>query len=316
MQHVLLEEKEKPQSISSNRNTSPYHSDAVEDFDVIVESVRTDGTPSVYESIQCWHIVLYIGALVGVDASRPVRHLPWWTALWLLMTLGIYAWEWDATDGRIHTDKDYIGEWLYENAGALRLPDTSPSIWIRFFTYSLTHMSIAHIISNVCMLFFFSSILEYRHGMRRIAPIFFCSAIASAMTMCLVVQYNIGWSKNQSTVISGSSGIVYALAGVYIADNILNHESIRDRIVFMFLTFLILISPLIDCTISGYTGSVGTIIHISGLIFGLLPAAWFVPNEIVESHEKILAVFSLLGIAWFGLAQPILILKRWLHTSS
>ncbi|OOF67714.1 rhomboid family intramembrane serine protease [Rodentibacter caecimuris] len=133
-------------------------------------------------------------------------------------------------------------------------PEQSTEIW-RYFTHSLVHLSLWHIVFNLSWWWSFGGLIEQRVGSCKLLLLYFLSALISGVCQ----NYASG------PAFFGLSGVVYAVLGyVLIIDKLSRHNFNLPKGFFNMLLIGIafgFISPFFGI-------SIGNAAHISGLITG------------------------------------------------
>ena len=91
----------------------------------------------------------------------------------------------------------------------------------------------------------------------------------------------------------GFSGVCFGLFGLFVADIVLNYETVRkpkSKIILVTLFLLIMVAQII---LEGQTSHLS---HVGGLLCGLLPSFVFLPNFSSERWEVALPPLGILTI--------------------
>ena len=153
----------------------------------------------------------------------------------------------------------------------------------RWFTSTFLHESFWHLATNVLL---FSSVAihtERLYGTSRIVFISFISALGGLFISATF--------ENPCIVVVGASGMIFGIAGLWIADMVVNfHHHKRPLLqVFMVAAFFALF--VVSIVTSTYTSNYS---HVGGLITGLFPSMLFLPRF---GHRKIEAILPYVGAA-------------------
>jgi len=157
---------------------------------------------------------------------------------------------------------DYLREW-----GSRYAPAIAAGEWYRWYSSVVIHASFVHMLSNLLLTVAMSLHLENKYGAWRIALLWVIS--------CGGGQLISAAGEDVCGQFVGSSGGVFGMMGLFIADMIFNFETIsrpllRCLLILLFIVFFV-ITIVQDINASHLS-------HIGGLICGLFPAFLFLPK--------------------------------------
>lgn len=179
----------------------------------------------------------------------------------------------------------YGNEKIYE-LGMLRPYRTvRKNTWYEVFSSGFLHGSIAHLLVNMFVLYFFGSVMEQVLGSLHFAALYF-SGLAFSSIPSLVLHKD---NPNYATI--GASGAVEAILFSYI------FVFPTEKLILLLLpipipAWLFGILFLAYSIFEGKRGSkkINHEAHIAGAIWGILYLLFFVPNSV----DHILTIFGLL----------------------
>lgn len=255
---------------------------------------RTETDPIIpLNTIQQYNINRYIMSLVNVN-----EEFTWRRILWTLSMISSFI--------TIYSIKEIYGGdiyWCYSNLGSLKFPDYTYSIWWRFITHSFIHNNLYHLLGNIFLFFPLSIVLEYRIGKIWTVVIYIIGVITSSMFIGILSEYGLFSPEYEAVFINGSSGGIHALAGIYIADIIINHNEIRYWGIIAIITGGIICNFIVQISLNV---SIWTIlIHINGLIFGFSGS---IGNRI---HDGAVIFFLYIIFIFYSFVIPLIFVDKW-----
>lgn len=176
--------------------------------------------------------------------------------------------------------------------------DLRSQVW-RWVTYQFTHLSFSHAIVNFVVTILLGVPLEGQHGFWRMAVLFNVGVAGGALFFFLAEAHDAA---------VGSSGGVYTLLGVHIADLLMNFDSTQFRITKVVMLLILIVVDIISRFVSAGEGRVSHAAHVGGALVGCLLGTVMVKNLSKKCYERILeailgSVFVILMIvccAWLG----------------
>jgi len=162
-------------------------------------------------------------------------------------------------------------------------------VW-RYFLYQFNHAGITHLISNLIFQIIIGSLIEMVHGSWVTMGLYFGGVVGGAMM-------GLAFSPEKMTV--GASGGDYALIFAYLANLILNWDSMISRKPWKWarLAFIVwFIAMDIWNFVANKTGDVSIGGHIGGAIVGLTLGLFIMENFFVSRCDN---VFKYIGLACF-----------------
>eukprot|EP00873_Tetraselmis_striata_P002547 jgi/Tetstr1/422811/TSEL_013602.t1 len=170
--------------------------------------------------------------------------------------------DWMRVPSDLALNFDYLREW-----GSRYAPAIAAGEWYRWYSSVVIHASFVHMLSNLLLTVAMSLHLENKYGAWRIALLWVIS--------CGGGQLISAAGEDVCGQFVGSSGGVFGMMGLFIADMIFNFETIsrpllRCLLILLFIVFFV-ITIVQDINASHLS-------HIGGLICGLFPAFLFLPK--------------------------------------
>jgi membrane associated rhomboid family serine protease len=156
--------------------------------------------------------------------------------------------------------------------GALQMREmVKTGSWYRLVTAVFLHGGILHLVVNLVVLGLLGRAVERNHGLVDTAILFFISAIGGNIISCLM---------QPEYILVGSSGGIFGLIGICVADIVLNWKLLflvfknRDGrpagYLVRFCSMFWLFSDLVMNSIIGFTPFVDNFAHLGGLAYGFL----------------------------------------------
>ncbi|GMH32318.1 hypothetical protein BSKO_00152 [Bryopsis sp. KO-2023] len=164
----------------------------------------------------------------------------------------------------------------------------------RWVTSLLLHLDFQHIINNLILFWLFSSHLEHKYGTWRIALLTFLAGIGGNFLSAAF--------EDPCLIVVGASGCCFGLMGLFVADMVLNIETVSFPILRGLFILLMVILNIYTILTSEGTSNIS---HLGGFVAGLFPSFIFLPNLKWEKYE---ASFPFLGgftMVFFFLCLPI-----------
>mmetsp|Transcript_8417 Transcript_8417/g.11352 ORF Transcript_8417/g.11352 Transcript_8417/m.11352 type:complete len:560 (+) Transcript_8417:52-1731(+) len=258
--------------------------------------------------------------------SATGAHACYFTAIFLLMCItvfsymsGIYPY-WMIKDAGINSEDVYaifesqpgdLLQWIIGGGRQFKLHSKFLTVWgardlstiydkqyvWRWLTSVLIHDSHEHLWGNMIIFVILSAHLENKYGTLPITIIATLSGIGGNFLSALV--------EDKCVVVMGASGLVYGLMGVYIADFVLNFESVRRPLmqgacILAAVIYLTTTTVLNDSRNSHFS-------HIGGCVSGFFPGLMLLPNFHEEDWEAVIPYLAFFGVSVTLLALPILI---------
>lgn len=172
----------------------------------------------------------------------------------------------------------------------------------RWVTSVFLHQSFIHITSNLLMFTAFCTQVERRYGTRRVLVI----AIVSGISGNLLT----GVFEDVCTVVVGASGMIFGLAGLWVADLIINfhfikHALLQSLITLVFFAYVI-VTLFTQKHVSHYS-------HIGGFLGGLFPSLLFLPRFGKQRIEVVLPWIGLIISLIIYITCPLVVYLHRLH---
>eukprot|EP00877_Chromochloris_zofingiensis_P014440 jgi/Chrzof1/924/Cz01g33230.t1 len=182
--------------------------------------------------------------------------------------------------------------------GGRYAPDIASGHAYRWFTAQFVHINFQHILSNMLLFVFLSGLMEAKYGSARIIIVWFVSVLGGAFLSCAL--------ENPCIQVVGCSGGCFGLFGLFIADMVLNFESVRRPI----LRSLCIIAFLCYFLYTAFSQAyVSHISHIGGLVCGLFPAFLCLPHLSSERWEALLPLIGVSAVLGVFVALPVWLYK-------
>lgn len=191
----------------------------------------------------------------------------------------------DRGDSALAFKADYLIKW-----GARYLPYIKErnEHW-RWFSNMLLHEGASHCFTNMLMFFTLSYHLERKYGWWRVGFVIVLAGVGGNFVSAMF--------EDQCNVYVGFSGVCFGLFGLFVADIVLNYETVRKpktKIILVGLFMLIMVAQII------MEGQTSHLSHVGGLLCGLLPSFAFLPNFSSERWEVMLPPLGILTILVTG----------------
>lgn len=199
---------------------------------------------------------------------------------------------WIATDrggSSLAFKSDYLIDW---GARYLPLIKDKDEHW-RWFSNMLLHEGASHCFTNMLMFFTLSYHLERKYGWWRLGFVVVLSGVGGNFISAVF--------EDKCKVYVGFSGVCFGLFGLFVADIVLNYETVKKpktKIILVGLFLLIMVAQII------LEGQMSHLSHVGGLVCGLLPSFAFLPNFSSERWEVALPPLGLLTILIVGGGLP------------
>jgi membrane associated rhomboid family serine protease len=152
----------------------------------------------------------------------------------------------------------------------------------RYYTYSLLHANVMHLIINLYTWIVFASIVEYDSGSIRSFGIHLSSIIGGSFAT--------GWQSritNVPTKVIGASGGIYGMLSSIISDLILNWNEFSKYKKFVYISILTTtITSDIVTNIVYYNPKISYSAHIGGFINGIFGGLILSRNRKIDKWEK------------------------------
>ena len=210
-----------------------------------------------------------------------------------------------------------------------RLPLPRPHRWL---TSALLHQSFSHLLSNLLLLLVLGLPMESKHGTWRVAAVAVLCALGGnlfrraaarrgraasrvparpAQARCPVPATPPARSavtEAPCTAVVGTSGVVFGMAGLTLADMALNFETLARPV----LRAAVLLALLVFFAVAVGTTPAGTshMSHVGGLLCGLLPGLVLLPNPHRSAAEAAAAGLAAAGCAAVFAVLPALFYLR------
>lgn len=169
--------------------------------------------------------------------------------------------------GNTTFDFEYLQAW-----GGRYGPDLATGRWWEILTSIFLHSSFSHILSNMVLFVILSTPLEHSYGTARIFAVWLVAGLAGSLASA-------AWEAPCSLVV-GASGSVFGLVALFLADIVVNFESIfmpMARLAAMVVGLVFLIVLQVVDSGSG-NKSTSHMSHVGGFIAGLFVSLLFLPN--------------------------------------
>eukprot|EP00892_Ulva_mutabilis_P009596 jgi/Ulvmu1/7008/UM033_0067.1 len=170
----------------------------------------------------------------------------------------------------------------------------------RWLASIMVHADGLHLISNTFMFVVLATYVERRNGTLRTAVVFWTSAISGGL-----VSHST--SGNRCTVTVGSSGGVFGLLGMFMADLCLHFSSISYPAYRVFSLLIYAVLWMISTFRGGSTG-INHTSHIIGLMVGGCWGSLFLPSlpaEVLELASPIIVLAACFGCLVIPVIQGV-----------
>ena len=237
--------------------------------------------------------------------SRIGKHRLWFTPSFVIVAICTYSYM--LADYRNYESLPY--GWHIGSSLSAKFDSTFLNTWKAFNTYSviegretqrwfiswIEHEGLQHIVSNMLLFVVLAGHLEHQYGTTRIVFISVVSGVGGNLMSAVL--------ESPCNQVVGASGIIFGLAGFWIADLIVNFHFIQSIIKHCVLTvvffILFLVTVLSRSNVSNWS-------HLGGLISGLFPAFLVLPKLGRQRLEAVLLYVGLVGfVTYFTLLFPI-----------
>ncbi len=147
--------------------------------------------------------------------------------------------------------------------------------YYRMLTFSLLHIDIVHLVSNVLGLWLMGRRLEPPFGLRRLAQLLFFSTLFTGMIWTM-------FSTNSFRVSVGASAMVYTLLGAALMHIQVNRKVLGEEYMKHFGRLLAIIAFLVTTDVLANTMNsmtqIDVLAHAGGFISGAFIAWWIAPR--------------------------------------
>jgi len=181
--------------------------------------------------------------------------------------------------------------------GSRYLPAMAHGQSWRWVTSLFIHENYNHLLSNMGLFLPLSYTMECKYGTVHLAPLALLAGLGGNLTSALFEDPCLG--------VMGASGIVFGIFGLYMADLVLNFETVKRPLLQGIAIFIFLVY-FFHTLVSNESGS-SHISHIGGLLCGLFPAILMLPNFKKEDWEAKLPFIAFAVFIVFFVIFPILI---------
>ena len=205
---------------------------------------------------------------------------------------------WLVTDrggSAIAFDTTYLIHW-----GARYLPRIKDENedW-RWFTNMLLHEGMSHLFTNMIMYFMLSYHLERKYGWWRLLFVILLSGLGGNFLSAAL--------EKSCSVYVGFSGVCFGLFGLFVADMMLNYETVKKpKLKILTVAFFFLLT-ILQIIAEGQTSHVS---HVGGLLCGLFPSFVFLPNFSSERWEVALPPLGILTIVIVAGCLPVYVYQE------
>jgi membrane associated rhomboid family serine protease len=167
--------------------------------------------------------------------------------------------------------------------------------WHRWVVSFIEHQGLQHIACNVLIFLVLASHLERQYGTVRILVIGASAGVGGNLLSAVL--------EDPCTQVVGASGIIFGLAGFWIADLIVNFhhiESVLKHMILVVVFFvLFIITVVARSNVSNWS-------HLGGFIAGVQPALIVLPRFGRRRLEASLLYTGIFGsLAYFSILFPI-----------
>lgn len=237
--------------------------------------------------------------------SRIGEHRLWFSPIFVIVVLSLYSYMladfrnynnesigWHIKSGlKAKFDSSFLNTWKAFNVVAV-VKDGEGQRW---FTSWIEHEGLQHLASNLAIFLVLSRHLEHRYGTTRIILISFSAGLGGNLMSAVL--------DSPCSQVVGASGLIFGLAGFWLADLIVNFHFIKSAVrhcclvVIFFVLFLITVFT--RSNVSNWS-------HLGGFITGLLPAFLVLPRMGQQKLELGLLYVGLTGwITYFSIMFPV-----------
>jgi len=161
-----------------------------------------------------------------------------------------------------HFSTEYLVDW-----GGRALDKIKDGERYRWFSSWFLHESFDHLAANMCLFFVLAHTLEAKYGWIRMFIICFLSGLGGSFFSAVM--------EDSCIVVVGASGICFGLFGLFIADLVLNHETIKQIYLRIGMIMLFLSLFVLQILTEGSTSHWS---HAGGILAGLFPSFLLLPN--------------------------------------
>eukprot|EP01025_Chloroclados_australasicus_P055830 TRINITY_DN6854_c0_g2_i10.p2 TRINITY_DN6854_c0_g2~~TRINITY_DN6854_c0_g2_i10.p2 ORF type:complete len:334 (-),score=22.01 TRINITY_DN6854_c0_g2_i10:174-1175(-) len=140
----------------------------------------------------------------------------------------------------------------------------------RWITSLILHLDFRHVLANMLLVVFLIAHLEHNYGTWRVLVVWILSSMGGNFLSAAF--------EDGCTMVVGASSAVFGFVGLFIADVVLNFESIGRpvlRIVGIGVFFVFFVITLVAESGDAYVSHFS---HVGGLLCGLFPSVMFLPN--------------------------------------
>ena len=166
----------------------------------------------------------------------------------------------------------------------------------RWITSLALHESLDHLLANLALFIPLSYQLERKYGASRIFATCLISGLGGNFASVLF--------EDPCIVVVGASGMCFGMFGLFIADMMLNYETIERPLMRICLMAMFFACFMLQVLTEGSTSHVS---HAGGLLCGLMPSFLFLPNFNSEKWEAMLPPLGLLTVLCVFVFMPIAI---------
>ncbi len=165
----------------------------------------------------------------------------------------------------------------------------------RWFVSLIEHAGLQHIVSNMLLFVVLAGHLEGQYGTTRVLFISLVSGVGGNLMSAVL--------EDPCYQVVGASGIIFGLAGFWIADLIVNFhfiQSVLKHCCFAIVFFILfMVTVLTRSNVSNWS-------HLGGLLSGIFPAFLVLPKLGRQRLEAVLLYVGLTGfVTYFTLLFPI-----------
>eukprot|EP01023_Acetabularia_acetabulum_P006713 TRINITY_DN12822_c0_g1_i1.p2 TRINITY_DN12822_c0_g1~~TRINITY_DN12822_c0_g1_i1.p2 ORF type:complete len:209 (-),score=9.52 TRINITY_DN12822_c0_g1_i1:239-826(-) len=175
-------------------------------------------------------------------------------------------------------------------------PDVASGKFSQFLTSQFIHLNFVHVFANTLLFIGVGIQIEIKYGSLRTMVLWLVSILGSNFLSAAL--------EDRCTQVVGASGGVFGFVGLFIADMIINFETITRPILRSFCILVFLVFFVITIMVEEGTSHVS---HLGGLLCGLFPAGLFLPNLRSERWEAILPVLGACVLLAIFVTCPIYI---------
>lgn len=142
--------------------------------------------------------------------------------------------------------------------------------------------------------------IEEKYGTWRITLLYFMSAVGGNF-------FSAAFESGCNTV-QGASGGVFGMIGLFIADLVLNFETVKRPLLRGLLMLAFLVYFFVSAATSSGSSSVWS--HVGGFLCGLFPSFLFLPNLKSEKWEQILPISGLFVTLGVYIGLPLYFYRK------